>query len=588
MTAAQALDNYIYMMTERAHSIVIAIEPQAFGVQDPSEDDAYTIKASGGTGSITATNERAALIAAYHLLRECGCGFTRPGASGEIVPKKNVSEINADVSVKNAHRFRGICIEGSVSLEVALDLLDWMPKMGLNSYFMQFREGYAFFSRYYKEKSEFNLEISRDITRKILAKVKSLGLMYHGVGHGFTCDCYGIDATGWDQTPGVWPEKFQYAMALRGGERKMHWDIPLITALCYSNETVQETVTENAAQYIAAHDEYDYLHFWLDDGFNNKCECENCKDVRISDWYVKLLNRLDKKLTGLQCKTKIVFLSYCETHWPPLIETFGNSERFVFMFAPSNRSFNEPLGEAANGMPLPEYKLNDQPYAKNNEEMASFLAAWNDYRKKAGMDFNAGFDFDYYFNKYNDPGQFAAARIVYSDVLQLRGNGLNGVVNCQSQRIFANMGLPMYVYSAALLQPERSFESIADEYFCGAYTAGGGNIFKRLYLDLTEKSICLRDKSIKPEGFAGLDLLLDVPPPEIKVDCLGAAESLRILKFILRLYKKISEAVKAVRNADKEKYADALEKVKQYASANEPFFETVFDYFSFGLDEKLE
>ena len=144
--AKQILDKYIRIMTNQAHSVDIKISPSDFDVPDAILDDAYTVRVRGGEGEIRASNERAATIAAYHLLRSCGCGFTRPGASGEVIPSgMPLDAVTAEIDVLNAHRFRGICIEGAVSLDVAIDMLEWMPKVGLNTYFMQFREGFTFF-----------------------------------------------------------------------------------------------------------------------------------------------------------------------------------------------------------------------------------------------------------------------------------------------------------------------------------------------------------------------------------------------------------------------------------------------------------
>jgi hypothetical protein len=490
--------------------------------------------------------------------------------------------------VKDAHRFRGICIEGTVSLDVALDLLEWMPKVGLNSYFMQFMEGYEFFERYYsgeknntRTATDFNLAVCRGIVKKIVHKAKELGLMYHGVGHGFTCECYGVPGFGWDKMPDSWPKEHLDELALIENKRAFRWDVPLLTALCYSNKNVQKRVTEWAAEYIKEHSEFDYVHFWLDDGHQNKCECENCRDVRISDWYIKLLNELDERLTAKGVSTKVVFLVYHETLWAPEREVLKNPGRYTFMFAPIQRSFGEVLGDVDDAPEPKPYTLNNQPLPKSNLEMISFLKPWNEYRKKIGMDMSDSFDFDYYFNRFDDPGQFKASRIVYDDIAVLRKNGLNGIINCQSQRLFAHAALPINVYAAALLQPDRAFGDIVNEFFCGAFGKKNANIFRRYFEMLTEKSLYLRNRGKDGGSLEELNEILDAPLPDYELDCLGIAESVRLLRFTRSLYIQICKSVSVSRAGDKTKSDEVWRETKRYGAEKEKEFETAFENYYF-------
>jgi hypothetical protein len=42
--------------------------------------------------------------------------------------------------------------------------------------------------------------------------------------------------------------------------------------------------------------EVDYLHVWIDDGFGQKCACEECIKSKPSDLYVRMLQELDGAL----------------------------------------------------------------------------------------------------------------------------------------------------------------------------------------------------------------------------------------------------------------------------------------------------
>src|SRR5438477_193048 len=72
-----------------------------------------------------------------------------PGPDGESLPRVDLAASAVRVAEAASYRHRGICIEGAVSYEHVRDVVDWMPKVGLNAYFVQFREGYTFFERWY-------------------------------------------------------------------------------------------------------------------------------------------------------------------------------------------------------------------------------------------------------------------------------------------------------------------------------------------------------------------------------------------------------------------------------------------------------
>ena len=70
------------------------------------------------------------------------------------------------------------------------------------------------------------------------------------------------------------------------------------TNLCYSMECVQKSLEDDVVSYCTEHPGVDYLHFWLADGQRSFCECDECQKMRVADYYVKMLNELDEKLTA--------------------------------------------------------------------------------------------------------------------------------------------------------------------------------------------------------------------------------------------------------------------------------------------------
>ena len=109
-------------------------------IADPFWDDAYRIQLQNGQGTLFFSNERSALLGVYHLLREAGCAFLRPGPSGEIIPRRQLNHFSADVTLRAAYRHRCICIEGANRLDNVLDMIDYAPKAGYNAYCTQFME----------------------------------------------------------------------------------------------------------------------------------------------------------------------------------------------------------------------------------------------------------------------------------------------------------------------------------------------------------------------------------------------------------------------------------------------------------------
>lgn len=123
-------------------------------------------------------------------------------------------------------------------------------------------------------------------------------MLFHAVGHGWTCESIGYKARGWYKVkPGSVPDYDREYLAEIDGARDFYMDTPLYSQLCYSNEKVQEKMIDSVVEYLLDHPEVDYLHFWLGDNYNNFCECEKCAQLSVSDWYVVLLNKLDERLT---------------------------------------------------------------------------------------------------------------------------------------------------------------------------------------------------------------------------------------------------------------------------------------------------
>jgi len=471
------------------HSLYLGCDP-AFAallpkVEDPYYDDAIYINVSNGAGIITGTNPRSVLIAVYRYLRTLGCAFLRPGKDGDLVPRCIPEATPVYLSEAASYRHRAVCIEGSVAYEHVADMIDWLPKTGMNGYFIQFAKPYQFFQRWYNHADNLTMP-AEPITDheldgmhdQLRAEIAKRGLLHHAVGHSWTCEPFGVPGNGWNVETGEPPESIAACLAKVNGKRDWWHGVPLNTNLCYSNPAVRSTITTAITAYCEEHPEVDYLHFWLADGSNNHCECERCRELP-SDYYVMMLNELDEKLTARGIDTKIVFLIYVDLLWAPKREALRNPDRFTLMFAPITRtyssSFTVPEEDIA-AVELPEYTKNKLVMPSSVAENVAHLREW---QKSFGGD---SFDFDYHmmWDHYNDPGSLAAARGMSEDMKNLEKLGLDGMNSCQVQRAFFPTSLCMLTMAETLWNKETKFSDIVRSYFTDAFGSDGMKAWRYL------------------------------------------------------------------------------------------------------------
>ena len=447
------------------------------GTLEQSDDDMIKIVVKNGAGIITGSNERSVLLGVYRFLFELGCRWIRPGADGEVIPGQRLErkELNVNVTETASRRHRGICIEGQVSYEHVRDMIEWLPKVGLNSYFVQFQTPSYFFKRWYNDqKSTRDIPVDSvededvdHIWLRLEEEIIRRGLSYHAVGHSWTCEAFGVRGTEWRHHKEALPKEFQNALALRDGKRELWKFSVLNTNLCYSDVTVRQRLIEEVLRYCRKHPAVDYLHFWLADGENNHCECAECSKYRPSDYYMILLNELDAALSAAGFGTKVVFLVYEDLLWEPEHFRLNNPDRFVMMFAPISRSYRKAY---ADFVPIATTEL--KPYVRNRlkkpKTVAENVAHLKCWQKQFDGD---SFDFDYHlmWNHYTDPGYYFTARILHLDMKKLGKIGLNGMISCQLNRAFLPTALPDYAMAKALWDENSDFEEVCHEYYSAAF-----------------------------------------------------------------------------------------------------------------------
>lgn len=417
-------------------------------------DDKIIINVKNGCGRITGANERSVLIAVYRFLRELGCRWLAPGPDGEFIPRKELTEevLSVNIEESPSYRHRGICYEGSNVYQSVYNMIDWIPKVGMNGYFFQGIE-----------EDEGKISTRSNVETQIHKR----GLVYHAVGHAFTGYGVGLPEMLRDTKPEDLPPEIKQYLAEVGGKREIiqSW---AMSQLCYSNPTVREKMNRFAVDYLKKHRDIKYLHYWLGDGCRRFCECEECKKMRPSDFYIQVLNEFDEMLTaeGIDDVT-VVFLIYIDFLWEPEKIHLTNPSRFTMMFAPISRTYSLAFCDRAaeSNVPLEPYVRNTNllphPLTPNVES----LERW-----KARFDGDS-FLFDYHlmWDHYLDPGYYECAKTLHRDMTTLDSIELNGMVSCQIQRAAFPTALPEYAMAAGLWDKNSKFEDIAKDYFDTAF-----------------------------------------------------------------------------------------------------------------------
>lgn len=174
-------------------------------------------------------------------------------------------------------------------------------------------------------------------------------------------------------------------------------------------------MTDAVCSYAQENPETDVIHVWLSDGTNNQCECEACAEQIPSDWYLILLNEIDRELTRRKQNARICFLIYSDLLWPPETQKFVNPDRFLLMFAPISRSYRSAF-LAKETPKLPPYRRNKIVMPSSVDENLAFLNQWR--TAFAGDGFL--FDYHYMWAHHKDAGGCSIARLLYEDIKNLK------------------------------------------------------------------------------------------------------------------------------------------------------------------------
>ena len=486
--AAEELKKYLRMMMPEENDIDVDFNPFATEgfrlglfcdlgvdgeVEDVKFDDYLYAECDEDGGVIAGINARSVLLSVYEYLRHNGLRWLYPGPDGEYIPVKKINAVS--FKIKPSCRYRGFANTTAASYQTNLELIDFLPKIGMNTFMVEFRVPVFYTNNYYDHKrNEKNRAPERPTHTTILqwkrgteCEAAKRGLVFHDVGHGFCIDSFGIDSChSWNRTDeSAIPEEARKYLAVVGGKKGFFGGVPINTNFCMSNAEARGIVARYVTDYAEGHSNVDVLHVWLSDGTNNHCECAECQKKTASDWYVDLLNDIDERMTERGVDTKIVFLSYVDTSWAPTESKIKNQDRFIFMLAPFTRSYYDSIPKGEIPETTSKYERNKVYLART---LGEFLGFYNDWRK----DFKGpAFAFEYHFcwNEYDDLSRFKHAKVIHDEICLYHKMGISGVVEDGDMRDFLPNGLQMYTLGRTLFDTSLSAEEIAEDYFKHAY-----------------------------------------------------------------------------------------------------------------------
>jgi len=506
--AAEELKKYLRMMMPEGGDIQICYAHEArdgfrlglmsdfdldtSDVKDPMVNDVIYIDTDERGGIIAGSNPASVLLSVYEYFRQMGCRWLFPGIDGEYIPIKDITSVK--------HRFvpscqcRAFCWESGVSHQCTIDMIDFAPKVGMSSFMLEHNDEPWYHEHYYHHvMNEENRPPERVTKAQVTqwkraaeTEIAKRGLQFHNIGHGFTIAPFKEDT----------PENRKF-LAEIDGVRGFHMNVPVYTNICMSNKEARRLVVEYIVEFTSRHSNTDYMHVWLADGTNNHCECEECRKLRPSDYYMLLMNELDDALTLAGIDKKVVVAVYTDTLWAPTQIKLNHPDRFLLMFAPIARSYTRAIGAPDASVQTAPYVRNKLELPRNFEDNFAYINEWKNF---IGSEIVV---FEYHFWRHMalDPSGIFLAKRINEDVKVYKERGLNGIIEDGSMRCFFPTGLAFYAYARTLYDTSLSFEDIVKEYFECAF----GDDWESFYSYLEKVGTCFDfaylegEKSKNPE-----------------------------------------------------------------------------------------
>lgn len=367
--------------------------------------DSFSLNSENGRLYIKGSNSRSVLYGIFDYLRAFGFDFIYPGREGEIIPEEPEFTIdNFHVSESADRSFRGIAAAPDVeNLQEGYDLIRFMVQNKYNIFFMEGfdveRPGdeysvidgvhplqhveYLLKEKSWEERKEIALK-----KQTMVEYARKYGLLIERGGHGWN---YGVPehyAANHNMTP-------EEGRALFQAKGKVNEQALVAVStwfqICLCREEVRDIYVEHIISYLKEHHhEMDIAAIWLGDGYDNKCQCEECLKVPFSNWYMEIFRKValwaQKELPEL----KLECIMYFETLEEPTSNFLEGLNNVILNLAVWRHCYFHTLDDEKCRLPgwIPDYRNNASHDDANDMRIINHdhYAAYAAWRKIVGED----------------------------------------------------------------------------------------------------------------------------------------------------------------------------------------------------------
>ena len=486
--AAEEFKKYLRMMMPRCGQIEIKYDPDAndgfrlglmqdFGlsvdaVKKPELDDIFYVDTQKDGGIIAGSNPRSVLLSVYQFFKANGCRWLFPGIDGEYIPMKDIEATK--FTVVPDHRVRAQCNEGSESQACVIDAIDFTAKIGMNTFMLEFDIPFTYYNKYYvhtnnpsREKEPVTKEQVLQWKRATEAELAKRGLIEFDMGHGWTAEALGISSVkGWERNfDNPVPEETRQYLAMIDGKRDLCRGVAVNTNICMSNPDARKLVVDYIVKYAKQSTDIGVLKVSLADWQRNHCECDECRKMRPSDYYMIMLNELDKALEKENLNTRIGITIYSDTTWEPEHISFDNPDRFEMSLAPISRDYLA----SPSVYPVPEkpteYIRNVTPRLDSLDEYVWRAHNWAKITKCTPF----VYEYHFYKEQFYCPSPLDLTKRIHDDIIAYNKNDFQGMMEDCSQRNFFPNALGFTVYTNTLIDLNCDYDAVIDDYMTHAY-----------------------------------------------------------------------------------------------------------------------
>ena len=388
--------------------------------------DGFVIKAEPGSIELAGVNARGTLFAVYAFLEELGCRWFAPNFNffglegGEVVPKLEVLRapyLHKRVTPSLRYRKKYVEEGRSHTVENLRQLIDWMPKVGLNVFNCPTDYQHRGSTVWDNWRSDLIPELEK---RDILIEVGG-----HGYQNFLPVDVYFEEHPEWF---GLW-----------NGQRSKDHRVVFETG----NSGAMAEFLSNIEKYLRSHPEIDIFDLWPPDSARWSQSPESRKLGDDSRRHALVVNEVAKMLRQKFPQVRVEFIAYQTYLLPPKDVQFEDNT--LMDLSPIARSYKVPIwdsGDEAN-----------KPYVEALTEWFKRAVYRNDISIYT------------YYRKYAWRSlPVVIPRLIASEIKYYKSLGVNGIGSYSEPADWFTFELNHYVAARASWNTDLDMEKVLKDY----------------------------------------------------------------------------------------------------------------------------